>query len=73
MDPVYIKEYFSKQNLSFIIKVTSGFIVCKMFQDKRSCSGKNYAICIKKVRGDLFLESDLFLTKVCVITVCNAV
>ena len=63
MNSVYIKEYFSKQNLSFIIKITSGFALCKMFQHKRSYSGKNYAIYTKKVSGDLFHESDIFLTK----------
>ena len=73
MNSVYIKEYFSKQNLSFIINITSGFTVHRMFQHKRSYSGKNYAIYKKKESGDLFHESDLLLTKVCVITVCNAV
>jgi hypothetical protein len=73
MNSMYIKEYFSKQNLPFIIKITSGFTVHKMFQHKRSHSGKNHAIYKKKVSGDLFHESNLFLTKVCVITVCNAV
>ena len=44
-----------------------------MFRHKRSYSGKNYALYKKKVSGDLFNESDLFLTKVCVVTICNAV
>jgi hypothetical protein len=73
MNSVYIKEYFGKHNLCFIIKITSAFTVQKMFRHKRSYSGKNYAVYKKKVSGDLFHESDLSLTKVCVITVCNAV
>ena len=73
MNSVCIKEYFSKQNLSFIVKITSGFTLCRMFQHKRSYSGKNYAIYTKKVSGDLFHESDIFFTKVCLITICNAV
>jgi len=73
MNSVYVKEYFSKQNLSLIIKITSGFALCKMFQHKISYLGINYAIYTKKVSGDLFRESDISLTEVCVITICNAV
>jgi len=44
-----------------------------MFQHKISYLGINYAIYTKKVSGDLFRESDISLTEVCVITICNAV